>query len=270
MASSSTSSTSMMIEQVLNVYLGCFNAAADAAPPLLFSYTQQLQYPEVELPAWRIWTVDDLNNPPEDLHNISFAPEWMPEALKKKDLCDHFALLFEAEVDRKLQDFGASAQCIQYFPAVEFILATFGPHQLSMPLHSTLLINKQDGNAIVFDGSLEQFGWHKETLLQPEQDFLATREPACGFATQKSRTKTRVAIQNGDKGIWEHLRIRMDELFRELDWDELDKMDDEKRNEAVKRQAEDKFANVKMIFNDCSFREDLNQQILGNCCQETK
>ncbi|KAF2850578.1 hypothetical protein T440DRAFT_376589, partial [Plenodomus tracheiphilus IPT5] len=238
----------LTIEQVLWIYLICFNAAANAAPPYLLAYAQHVRHPGVELPVWQVWTVNDLHNPPEDHSKISFAPEWLPDALVKKDLCDHFALLFEDEVHQKLQaDFGARARWIQYFPIIDFILATFdSDHQLEKPLHSALVIQQPNGINMVFDGSLEQFGWRKETWLQSEADFLATRldqteDPCWEYASDQTRSETREAMLHADGGLWEQLRIRMEELFGELEWDKLKETGHEQRTAAVKAQAEAKF-----------------------------
>ena len=100
---SSSIAPKLTIKQVLQVYLLCFNAAVSAYPKFHFAYTQLHRFPDVELPVWLVWSVNDLHNPPKDLSRISFPPEWLIEALPKKDMCDFFAALLEKEVHRKLQ-----------------------------------------------------------------------------------------------------------------------------------------------------------------------
>jgi len=150
-----------------------------------------------------------------------------------------------------------------YVPVLDCLVANFaGGNQLCVPIHSVLLIETQDDETLIFDGTVEQFGWAKDTWLQSVEDFVDTRlnqhaSPSWGFASGNVREIIWDEIQGDEQRFWVAVRARMDELFAELDWDDLREMGDEKRVEKVAAQAKAKFADVKKAYRHMSLREDL-------------
>lgn len=106
---------------------------------------------------------------------------------------------------------------------------------------------ERDGKDWIMDGTLEQYGWARETWFQSLGDFAATRidtseAPYWGFITAegKEETKQMAAVMEG--GYWLLVQERITELFGELDWDGLRGLGTAERVERVKKQAEEKFA----------------------------
>ncbi|KAF1843248.1 uncharacterized protein K460DRAFT_407614 [Cucurbitaria berberidis CBS 394.84] len=245
----SAPSPPLSLEEVLEIYLLCFEAAVAALPPFSLAYAMSCQYDDVDVPVWMLWDTDDLDDPPADPFSLSFPPEYVVDGLMKKDMCDWFCFLLESEVDRKLRElFGARVRWLQCCPRIPFLLATrSGEHQLEIPTHSVLLVTRCDGRMAVMDGTLQQFGWPRETWLQSWNDFLTTRvntreQPCYLFASDEDRESARELATETDGGFWEVAQERMTELFGELDWEELKNLGTVERVERVKRQAEDKFA----------------------------
>lgn len=98
-----TPAPQLTLEEVLQVYLVCFDAAVAALPPFPLAYAMACRFPEVDIPVWVLWDVRDLHDPPADPLSIPFPPEYVVDAMVKKDMCDWFCFLLEDEVDKKLQ-----------------------------------------------------------------------------------------------------------------------------------------------------------------------
>lgn len=97
------------------------------------------------------------------------------------------------------------------------------------------------------DGTLEQFGWEKETWLQTRDKFMTTRlktdkqRPWSVVKREDLEGMERVLGEIGG-GFWEVARERMVELFAELDWAELTALEEDERIARVERLAHKRFA----------------------------
>lgn len=114
-----TPTPQLTVEQVLQVYLLCFDAAVAALPPLPLAYAVSCEFPEVDVPVWVLWDVQDLHDPPADPLSIPFPPEYVIDGLVRKDMCDWFCFLLEDEVNKKLQgEFATSYDEPRWFSIV--------------------------------------------------------------------------------------------------------------------------------------------------------
>ncbi|CAO2652712.1 Nn.00g021230.m01.CDS01 [Neocucurbitaria sp. VM-36] len=244
-----TPAPQLSLQEVLQIYLLCFDAAVEALPPFALAYAVPCTYANVEVPVWLLWSAYDLDDPPADPFSLSFPPEYVVDGMLKKDMCDWFCWLLEVEVDKKLRElFGAAATWVQCRPRIPFLLANrFGENQLVIPVHSLLFITTQDGKEMVMDGTLQQYGWASDSWLQSWSDFFEARldtrtEPFCGLASEETKESTEESAEVADGGYWAVAKERMTDLFREIDWEELRSLGVVERLERVKKQADEKFA----------------------------
>lgn len=118
---------------------------------------------------------------------------------------------------------------------------------MEVPLYSVLFISVSDYESFIMDGTLEQFGWEKETWLQTRDKFMTTRlktdkqRPWSVVKREDLEGMERVLGEIGG-GFWEVARERMVELFAELDWAELTALEEDERIARVERLAHKRFA----------------------------
>jgi hypothetical protein len=247
--SSSQLVASLTVEETLEVLLLCFEAAADAYPPIPFAYAVPATDPPEGTESalnYLIWTSYDLEDSPssDELSCYTFPPPSLPTALARARMCDYFALLLEKEVDGLMKDFGAKAEWVQFRPRP--VLATYESSKRSQLLafsHSVLLVTLSDATRLIMDGTGEQFGWPRSSWLIDFHEFYRTSlRGSVEVAPDSHKQRAQDAINNQDPAYWVVAQERMEELFLELEWDVLKSLAREGRLEAVKKQAEAKFA----------------------------
>jgi hypothetical protein len=250
-ASSSTQPAAQLtIEELLEVPLLCFEAAADTLPQLL-AYAKPLpkRASPNGVPSYVVWRNNDLKtNPPSpaELASTGFPPESLPAAVARMNLCDTFAMLLEKEVSWLMKDVGGRAEWLVLQPRPDFALYTCWEGTPFVPRsHSVLQITLKDGTKMIMDGTLEQFGWPRSTWLLSFADFRLER---MGGWSEPVRETARRMIQRSfktkDHGLWAEMQARMEELFGELNWDKIKSLPRGERVKTVKEQAEAKFAGV--------------------------
>jgi hypothetical protein len=105
MASARTTPTAppLSLEEVLHIFLICFDAAADAYPQAPTAYALPCRDPSIPVEIWRIWSTEDLKtSPPEDLDRFTFLPLGLNDAVARMYMCDCFCLLLEDAVHDKI------------------------------------------------------------------------------------------------------------------------------------------------------------------------
>jgi hypothetical protein len=240
----------MTPKEVLEVLLFSFEAAADAFPRFLIAYAEPHMAGDGTT-AWLVWHVEDLEDPPAQALELSFPPSELVTALERSNMCDSFAFLLEEEADKKMREyFGGDARWIITMPKPELLLAfRNGARIFDVPGHSVLVVRTSEGDdQLIMDGTAVQFGWKREEWLLPAHDYINTRLGGQGelagrmaWASETERKATYDAMKGRNEGFWAVVHHRMQQLFDELQWDDLGKMTREKRVEAVKKQAELKF-----------------------------
>ena len=99
-----TTSPTLSLEEVLHIYLLCFEAAADARPLEPVAYAVPCWHPDFPVRIWQVWTCKDLEEkgPPKHFDLLSWQPARLNEALARKDMCEFFCWLLEKEVSKKV------------------------------------------------------------------------------------------------------------------------------------------------------------------------
>jgi len=255
MAHNATTTTTtpqpLSLEEVLHIYLLCFEAAADALPQDPVAYAVPCSHPDVPVRIWQIWTCKDLERgPPKHFDLLRWQPARLHEALARKDMCEFFCWLLEQEVSDKVGElFGGTTLWLISRPKINFLLASRGAkNQLNIPFHSVLLVQTADGQEMVMDGTLRQYLWAPSTWLQTMAQWEDKRidksheGQSYGFAPSAYKEDMESGALEADMGFWVVIRKRMTELFEELDWEELKDLEAGERVECVKRMAQHKFA----------------------------
>lgn len=236
------------IEEVLEVLLLCFEAAADALPSdKILAYAQEQRNYVSGHVVYVVWSLGDLEDPLENAADHPFLPTTLPRGLIQRDMCENFIWMLEGEVDRMVQHFGATAR----WALVEPKPASLFEHRsdtepVSVPLHAVLIIELEDGECLVMDGTPEQLGWDRSTWLLPAKNFFADHALTHNrrWATTQDRTILETDIPTCDESYWVEAQMRMGKLFGELDWNALFGLPRAQRVEKVKKQADAKFADA--------------------------
>lgn len=249
-AASTTNATRLSLEEVLQVLLVCFHAAADTAPKAIPAYALEFHDPSVPVPIWKIWSIEDLKftpPDPEDLGRCSFLPPWLNDALSRFNMCDWFSLVLEAEVNRLVRElFNGRAQWLTYWPKIDRILTwRSNPNQPMVLMHSVLYVETGDGRQMIMDGTLRQYLWESSTWLQTCQEWYVGRvdwRRGWFFPSQKIRCLAEYEAARAAGGYWAFAFATLTQLFGDLDWEELRGLGPVERLERVKRMAEGKLA----------------------------
>ncbi|EDU45569.1 hypothetical protein PtrSN002B_000724 [Pyrenophora tritici-repentis] len=254
MSNNTTALTPLSLEEVLHIYLLCFETAADTIPEEPVAYTVPYRHLSVPVPIWQLWTrkvVKD-KGPPKNCKRIPKLPVRLQEALARKDLCGYFCWLLEREVNEKIAErFGGSALWVLFKPKINFLLAFRDcRNQPNIPLHSVLLIETPGKETMIMDGTLRQYLWAPSTWLQTMGEWEDRRVDKSnggrGFQRNPSYCKKDVeqSARKNDKGYWKVVRERMTKLLKDMNWDELESLETGKRIELVREMAREKFAGV--------------------------
>ncbi|CAA9961882.1 hypothetical protein PTMSG1_05259 [Pyrenophora teres f. maculata] len=251
MSNATTAPLPLTLKEVLHIYLLCFEAAADALPQEPVAYAVPCSHPSVPVKIWQVWTCKDVveKGPPKYFNLLPQQPARLHEALARKDLCEFFCWLLEREISEKVAErFGGSALWLMSKPKINFLLASRGGrNQLNIPLHSVLLLQTAGGQDMVMDGTLRQYLWAPSTWLQTMEEWEDRRvdkSDGCqsfGFAPSYYKEDMEADTLEVDMGFWMVVRERMNRLFEDLDWEELEALEAGKRVEKVKQMARDKF-----------------------------
>lgn len=120
-----------------------------------------------------------------------------------------------------------------------------GPDQFELPAHFVLSV-KAEGTEVIFDGTLQQFGWDSESWLQPWDEVLEAKvETRAGPFWDDGPIKAETLNDSAtrcDDGFWVVAKERMRDLCVGLNWEELRSLEEVERLERVKKQADEKFA----------------------------
>jgi hypothetical protein len=252
-ATATTIAPPLSLEEVLHVYLLCFDAAADAFPQAPAAYALPYHHPSVPVKIWKIWSTEDLKTkPPKHLDRFTFLPPGLNDALARKDMCDWFCLLLEEEVSKKMGElFYGRARWLMYWPKIDFLLAwRGGMNQLTVPMHSVLLIETGDGREMIMDGTLRQYLWESSTWLETWEECSARRVDRQDkredwmFPQEEIKYGAGHAAARVAGGFWAAAFWRLTHLFKDLDWEELRSLRTVERIEHVKRMAGERFAHL--------------------------
>jgi hypothetical protein len=252
-ATNSTTAPPLSLREVLQVYLTCFNVAADAFPQPPAAYALLRYDDSLQVKFWMVWSTEDLEiGPPKDIERFSFLPPGLNEALARHNMCDWFYMVLEREVNQKVGDlFQGRAEWLVCCPKTTVLLRRrYAEDKLLLPLHSVLQITTAGGEKVVMDGTLEQFSWASSTWLQTWTEWCAQRvdeeEGSDGwwFAPANHKISTAQASARVAGGFWATVYWRLEGLFGELDWVKLRNMETNLRIEYVKTLAREKFADL--------------------------
>ncbi|KAF2029719.1 hypothetical protein EK21DRAFT_67018 [Setomelanomma holmii] len=236
------------IEEVLEVLLLCFEAAADSADPFVLAYAQEVRHQEDRITSYTCWDIGDLDDPPENPLSIFFPPAVLPEGLARLNLCDHFAFLLEKEVSRQMCNFfDAEARWMRFVPKPAFLLSEKSGRPAAIRWHSVLVVTGKNACERVMDGTPQQFGWPRSKWLLSMADFHEEhadkdrlKKAYCTTEEQKKAVKTGLKR----KHFWRKVRKAMKELFKDLKWDDLAALPRENHLKTMKKLAEAKFAGI--------------------------
>ena len=104
--------------------------------------------------------------------------------------------------------------------------------------HSVLHILKKDDTSIIFDGTVEQFGWEASKAISNLEDFCAQCTLDGDGKDGSCRARLRdYYIKFADGGYWREAVPGLLELLRETNWNSLATMPAEARAEAIRRDA---------------------------------
>jgi len=250
---STTTAPPLSLEEVLHVYLRCFDAAADAAPRASAAYARAYKTNSVPFKVWQVWSTEDLKtDPPKKLERFCFLPPGLNEALARQNMCDWFCMVLE-EVDKKVGElFRGRAEWLRCWPRVNFMTSwrSLKHKPVAVPMHSVLRVTTEDGQRVVMDGTLGQFRWAQSTWLQTWAQWCAKRLDTTkgdhGWHFVSSEAKQEVCEYSMDvaEGYWATIFWRLRELFQELDWMELRRRERDERIEYVEELARAKFADL--------------------------
>jgi hypothetical protein len=238
------------IESLLEVLLLCFEAAADAFLSAPLAYVQPVAEPPKGVTSYFFWRVDDLDDPPsyDDFPLLVFPPKELPAAMPRLNYCDYFACLLEKEANRLLQkQFGAKAAWVLVAPRPTLVVYHYKHKKqaLKIPYHSVLYVTANDGTEFIMDGTGEQFAWPRSSWLLPANEYFKTRvEKGIWRRTSEAAKVATKKHMEARLGYWALVPERMEGLFKELSWDTLKALPREDRVEAVKEQAQAKFADA--------------------------
>jgi hypothetical protein len=244
--SPSAASRPTPIKDALEVFLLCFEAAADALPPYTLAYAMAV-VPEAtptNIPSLVIWQVEDLKiSPPSSaefgLLWASFPPQSLPAALARWNMCDYFAILLIDEVRKKMDEyFSAEVDWWQIVPKPELGLFTCNEEEFLPRGHSVLVITEAKGVVGVMDGMPEQFHWDRSTWLLPGDDFQARMGGLWGINPEAHMRQCNDSLGLFPTGHWSVAQERMEVLFEELDWSLLFLLSSEDRVASVKAKAQ--------------------------------
>lgn len=249
-----TTAPPLSLEEVLHVYLRCFDAAADAAPRASAAYARAYRANSVPFKVWQVWSTEDLKtDPPKKLERFSFLPPGLNEALARQNMCDWFCMVLEEEVDKKVGElFRGRAEWLRCWPRVNFMTSwrSLRHKPVAVLMHSVLRVTTEDGQRVVMDGTLGPFRWAQSTWLQTWTQWCAKRLDTTkgdnGWHFVSSEAKQKVCEYSVDvaEGYWATIFWRLRELFQELDWMELRRREKDERIEYVDELARAKFADL--------------------------
>jgi hypothetical protein len=118
---------------------------------------------------------------------------------------------------------------------------------LQLSPHSVFEITTTDGGILVFDGTPEQFGWSDKAWYIEKSNLEAgyiDQEYGFWYLDQKDKKDTWESICKYDGEYWEEMATRMNELFEEMDWEDLGRLQDNEMRGEVFTQALRKFKGV--------------------------
>ncbi|KAH7062930.1 hypothetical protein BKA63DRAFT_189219 [Paraphoma chrysanthemicola] len=222
----------LTIEEVLEVLLLCFEAAADAEHYEALAYAKGGQY-EQGVEKYVFWFTVDLDNPPEEPLKIPFPPAILPEGVARFNKCDAFAILLEEEADKQMRKFfGAQARWFNVAPLPVLVLQR-ATNPFGWFSHSVLVVTEENGREWVMDGTPQQFGWPRSTWLMAMGNFLAERviEDYADWADERKRNFCGEGLRTWP--FWVEAEKRMKQLFEELKWDHLATLSREERVKVV-------------------------------------
>ncbi|KAF1348391.1 hypothetical protein EJ07DRAFT_25896, partial [Lizonia empirigonia] len=261
----------LTLEQVLTIFLWCFEAAIEALPlyPLILKDTRFLPASCLSglPPGLKVWEFAlDYSAAPclvKD-YNINALPAPLQEvhqALRKKNVCDYFCLLLESALRAKLEELHlgtarwicfqplARTLYVEVFPDQDTPTSHLHPASVRPPMHSVLEIIAANGEELIVDGTPEQFGWDSQARINIKEEirecFVQRVEGQAEFRyrdeAEKKYIKEFVADGDRDEGLWKELCSRMTELLEELDWDSFRGVSEIEMREQVMHQARRKF-----------------------------
>ncbi|KAH6872560.1 hypothetical protein BKA58DRAFT_438667 [Alternaria rosae] len=216
---STTTAPPLSLEEVLHVYLRCFDAAADAAPRASAAYAQAY----------------DAKSVPFKLETFSFLPLGLNEALARQNMCDWFCMVLEEGVDKKVGElFHGRAEWLRYWPRVNFLTTwrSLRHKAVVVPMHSVLRVTTEDDERVVMDE------WCVKRLDTTKGDN--------GWHFVSSEEKHVVVEFSVDvaEGFRATIYWTLKELFEELDWMELRRRERDERTKYVNGLARAKFADL--------------------------
>jgi hypothetical protein len=247
MANTSPSPCPLSFEEVPELLLLCFEAAADAAPPCPLAYAIEGPTATTGMKSVLVWRTEDLLDPPcsECLHSLSFPPASLPAALARYNMCNYFAFLLESEVKERMRVwFGAKVEWKLVDPLPHTALFRHYTTELQPLRHSVLMITEQDGSCWVMDGTPEQFGWDRESWLLPYAEFSSKRmaTKTATHITNRERFGIGRRLKDIDRGFWAVAKERMEDLLANLPWHSLLPLPRKLRVELVELRAKGAFS----------------------------
>ncbi|KAJ4313905.1 hypothetical protein N0V94_006716 [Neodidymelliopsis sp. IMI 364377] len=265
-AGEAKTSPPLTIFQVMTIFTFCFEAAVNEFPlcPLILEDTHIVPSSSIEgMPAdVEVWqyardrTVDPIPFQDHDTSYFSPAVLAVHRALRKLDLCDTFCALLDEALSAKLQEYQlGTVRWTLFYPIANTAYAELNADQplptshlqldnLQPSSHSVFEITTTDGEVLMFDGTPEQFGWNDQAWHIPKSDLEAgcvDQESGFRYLDQKEKEDTWESICKYEAEYWEEVASRMNELFEELDWEGLGRLQDNDMRSQVSMQARRKF-----------------------------
>ncbi|CAO2652710.1 Nn.00g021210.m01.CDS01 [Neocucurbitaria sp. VM-36] len=236
------------IEEILNLYRTCFEATVKFCSLRSISIFQPSPFSNNNV--WEVYQ-DRFsripNLPPPDMTEKSrqMYTKKGQKAYKKWNLCDTFCLLLHDVLKKILKDYGALTLWAIVRPRPELILVPkhMRPAKLQQHLHylshSVFFILK-DKRVLVFDGSVQQYGWNSSTWLLDSEEFWEQHgDPGGEWHKNTSDLEhMRQMICAQDNGYWSLIFWSFSEMFEQLDWGMLKEMSPVARVRYVRAEAE--------------------------------
>ena len=256
LSSNTNPSNGLTIEEVLQVYLSAWNATINHLRPLSVT-----SFEEAGENGDKVIKINQ-----DSRSRGCIPPKTSTEretAYKKLDQCDMFCWVMYETLSEHLQRIKKTYdRCfLEIFanrPTLEYdanvCWAVFTPRPVSTfaiegsPIasrHSVLHILTNDDRSIIFDGTVEQFGWEASKAISSLEDFSAQCTLDGDGKDESCRARLRdYYIKFADGGYWCEAIPGLLELLRGTDWDSLAVMPAEARAEAIRSDADARAQNV--------------------------
>lgn len=242
------------LQSFLKFFLIIFDAALRAFPDFAIKGVFQLTDGQiwehcgrkVEFPVFYFETDRNkdrvLSNPlPEELES-----HW--HFLQYYLHCENFVLTLLKPLSEKAQEiFGAKVHWLLTKPLLNAqYVESMGLKEIDDIKHSVLEITLPDGSVWIFDGTGRQFWWANKDWFMVEADFWSTyaKDDFCAYLGEEEMEENRNEGQGDTAAFWEIVGERVVELVHGLDCNALPGMEVEEREELVKKQAEQTFADA--------------------------